>query len=85
MDTFARGARFIVGHNLVAHDRRFVEAHLPGAGVLDLPVVDTLYLSPLDTPQRPYHPLVKDYKLVGGERNDPVGDCGLALELLRDC
>ena len=74
-----------MGHNLVAHDRPFIEAHLPGAEILDLPVVDTLYLAPLARPQRPYHPLVKDYKLVGGERSDPVSDCELALELLTDC
>ena len=85
LDKFIRGARFIVGHNLVAHDRPFIEAHLPGAEILDLPVVDTLYLAPLARPQRPYHPLVKDYKLVGGERSDPVSDCELALELLKDC
>lgn len=85
LDRFSRGAKFIVGHNLVAHDRPFVEAHLPGAAILDLPVVDTLYLSPLASPQRPYHPLVKDYKLVGGERSDPVSDCDLALELLNNC
>ena len=85
LDKFSRGARFIVGHNLVAHDRPFIEAHLPGAEILDLPIVDTLYLAPLARPQRPYHPLVKDYKLVGGERSDPVSDCELALELLTDC
>ena len=85
LDKFRRGARFIVGHNLVAHDRPFIEAHLPGARILDLPIVDSLYLAPLARPQRPYHPLVKDYKLVGGERNDPVSDCELALELLTDC
>ena len=44
LDKFSRGARFIVGHNLVAHDRPFIEAHLPGAEILDLPIVDTLYL-----------------------------------------
>ena len=85
LDEFSRGAKFIVGHNLIAHDRRFIEAYLPGAALLNLSVVDTLYLSPLATPQRPYHPLVKDYKLVGGERNDPVSDCKLALTLLKDC
>ncbi len=81
---FARGARFVVGHNLVAHDRRFIEMHRPGAELLRLPVVDTLYLAPLAFPQRPYHPLVKDYKLAG-ERSDPVEDCRLALEVLGEC
>ena len=85
LEIFGQGARFIVGHMLAGHDRRHIEAHLPGAALLGLPVVDTLYLSPLAFPQRPYHRLVKDYKLVGGERNDPVFDCELALQLLKDC
>ena len=85
LDAFADEAQYVVGHNIVAHDRRFVEAHLPGAALLDLPVVDTLYLAPLARPERPYHPLVKDYKLLGTERNDPVADCRLALQLLEDC
>ena len=85
IDAFASGAEFVVGHNIVAHDRRFIESHLPGAKILRLPVVDTLYLAPLARPQRPYHALVKDYKLVGAERNNPVADCRLALKLLEDC
>ena len=74
LSVFADGADCVVGHNIVAHDRRFIEAHLSGAALLDLPVVDTLYLAPLARPERPYHHLVKDYKLVGTERSDPVAD-----------
>ena len=85
LGAFADGADFVVGHNIVAHDRRFIEAHLPGSTILNLPVIDTLYLAPLSRPQRPYHRLVKDYKLVGTERSDPVADCRLSLQLLEDC
>ena len=81
---FGRGARFVVGHNVVAHDRRFIEVHRPDAELLGLPLVDTLYLAPLAFPQRPYHSLVKDYKLAG-ERSDPVEDCRVALRVLGDC
>ena len=81
---FGRGARFVVGHNVVAHDRRFVELHRPDAELLNLPLVDTLYLAPLAFPQRPYHALIKDYKLAG-ERSDPVEDCRISLRVLRDC
>ena len=85
LSAFADRADFVVGHNIVAHDRRFIEAHLPGSALLNLPVIDTLYLAPLSRPQRPYHHLVKDYKLVGTERSDPVADCRLSLQLLEDC
>ena len=85
LDEFREGADFVVGHNIVAHDRRFIEEHLPESPLLELPVVDTLYLAPLAKPQQPYHSLVKDYKLVGAEPNDPVADCRLTLSLLEDC
>ena len=85
LNDFGAGAEFVVGHNIVAHDRHFIEKYLPGSALLDLPVVDTLYLAPLAKPQQPYHSLVKDYKLIGAEPNDPVADCRLALKLLEDC
>ena len=77
LDEFARGARFVVGHNIVAHDRRFIEMHAAATELLRLPLVDTLYLAPLAFPQRPYHKLLKDYKLVphctsGKATNAPV-------------
>ena len=82
----AAGAEFLVGHNIVAHDRPLLEAHLPNMSrLLNLPMIDTLYLAPLAKPQRPYHRLVKDYKLVGAEQSDPVADCRLTRELLEDC
>ena len=84
LDEFARDARFVVGHNIVAHDRRFIEVHGAAAELLRLPLIDTLYLAPLAFPQRPYHKLLKDYKL-GSEQSDPVEDCRIALGLLREC
>lgn len=82
----AEGAEFLVGHNIVAHDRPLLKAHLPHMSrLLDLPMIDTLYLAPLAKAQRPYHRLVKDYKLVGAEQSDPVADCRLTRELLEDC
>lgn len=84
LDDFARGARFVVGHNIVAHDRRFIEMHDAAAELLRMPLVDTLYLAPLAFPQRPYHKLLKDYKL-GVEQSDPVKDCRIALGFLREC
>ena len=85
LNDFGEGAEFVVGHNIVAYDRPLVEARLRGATLLDLPVVDTLYLAPLAKPQRPYHKLVKDYKRVRAEQSDPVADCLLTRRLLREC
>ena len=78
----ARDARFVAGHNIVDHDRRFVEGILPSSPLLGLRSVDTLYLSPLASPQRPYHRLVKDYKLVGAEQSNPLEDCRRSRDLL---
>lgn len=47
-------------------------------------LVDTLYLSPLLFPERPYHRLVKDDKLQHDELNNPVNDCMKARDLLYD-
>ena len=85
LNGFGEGADFVVGHNIVAHDRPLVEARLRGATLLDLPVVDTLYLAPLAKPQRPYHSLVKDYKRVPAEQSDPVADCLLTRRILEEC
>lgn len=37
-------------------------------------VIDTLYLSPLLFPHRPYHKLLKDDKLQTEEINNPLND-----------
>ena len=81
----ASDARFVAGHNIVAHDRRFVEGVVPSSPLLGLRSVDTLYLSPLASPRRPYHRLVKDYKLVGAAQSNPLEDCKLSRALLKEC
>lgn len=67
---------YICGHNLIHHDARYLQLN----GIL----VDTLYLSPLLFPKRPYHHLVKDDKLMSEQMNNPVNDCEKAKELLMD-
>ncbi len=52
--------------------------------LLEKPVIDTLYLSPLAFPKNPYHRLVKDYKLVRDTLNDPVADARLALQIFSE-
>ena len=47
-------------------------------------LVDTLFLSPLLYPERPYHHLLKDDKLISEQMNNPVNDCVKARDLLLD-
>ena len=48
------GKNYICGHNIINHDSKYVD--LPGQAVL----IDTLYLSPVLFPNKPYHALLKD-------------------------
>ncbi|MFQ5507584.1 MAG: hypothetical protein ACE5F1_22710, partial [Planctomycetota bacterium] len=69
--TAAGDARFLLGHNLLRHDLPILRRRAPQARIHRLPVVDTLFLSPLAFPENPYHRLVKGYKLLKQARNDP--------------
>ena len=77
---FARGYPFVCGHNIIAHDLRFVHEALPAQYL----AIDTLCLSPLLFPMRPYHALVKDDKLQSGTLNNPLNDAMKARELFFD-
>lgn len=78
--TFLKNVDFVCGHNIIHHDARY----LFGEGTNDYILVDTLFLSPLLFPERPYHRLVKDDKLVSEQMNNPVNDCEKARDLLMD-
>lgn len=67
---------FVCGHNIIHHDAKFIH--------INQTLVDTLYLSPLLFPERPYHRLVKDDKLLADQMNNPVNDCEKARDLLMD-
>ena len=85
LDRMAQGARFVLGHNLIAFDIPHLQAAYPALGLLTLPRLDTLLLNPLAFPRRPYHRLVKHYKdagLLRRTRNDPLLDSQLAHEAL---
>jgi len=84
LDEFGHGAEYVLGHNILNHDLPFLQALAPGLKLLKLPVVDTLYLSPLAFPRNPYHRLIKDYKLVRSGQSDPVMDAHLALSIFQD-
>jgi len=84
LDRLAIGASFLLGHNVVRHDLNLLKALTPGLKLLELPVVDTLELSPLAFPRNPYHHLVKDYRLLKLAVNDPLDDAKRTVELFRD-
>lgn len=79
---FIGQADFVCGHNIVRHDLRYLSS------LFDPPLtagaIDTLYLSPLLFPNRPYHRLLKDDKLQSDELNNPLNDAQKARELFYD-
>ena len=87
LDRFADGVSCLVGHNIIEHDLALLARHKSDLKLLDLPAIDTLYLSPLAFPENPYHHLVKQYQeaaLARVQVNDPLLDAELTLELLAD-
>ncbi|MDP2828595.1 MAG: RecQ family ATP-dependent DNA helicase [Sulfuricellaceae bacterium] len=84
LDRLAVGSSYILGHNVIRHDLNLLKAVAPGLKLLELPVVDTLELSPLAFPRNPYHHLVKDYRLLKLAVNDPLADAQRTVELFRD-
>lgn len=84
LDAFGRNARFLLGHNILNHDLPILKSLAPDLDLLKLPVIDTLFLSPLAFPRNPYHRLVKDYKLVRSAYSHPLEDIRLAFAVFDD-
>ena len=84
LDASFGAAPFLLGHNIIGHDLPWLREHHPDTGLLRLPALDTLILSPLAFPKNPYHHLVKDYKIVRSSVNDPVRDCVQATRVFLD-
>ena len=77
-DAFVSKCDTVCGHNIINFDLKYTS--LRGNST----IVDTLFLSPLLFPKRPYHHLVKDDKLQVDELNNPVNDSMKARDLLND-
>ena len=77
-DAFVSKCDTICGHNIINHDLKYTA--LRGNPT----IIDTLFLSPLLFPKRPYHKLVKDDKLQVDELNNPANDSMKARDLLND-
>ncbi|MBO7661957.1 MAG: ATP-dependent DNA helicase RecQ, partial [Clostridia bacterium] len=76
-------AGYVCGHNLLRHDLKYI------GGILsevcpDAKLIDTLPLSPLLFPKKPYHHLLKDDKLQSTQMNNPLNDAMKARELFED-
>ena len=75
---------FICGHNIIRHDLKYIQKFLSHRGINNLKYIDTLFLSPLLFPTKPYHHLLKDDKIQTDELNNPVNDSQKAKELFYD-
>lgn len=75
---FINDCEYICGHNIVEFDLQFTQ--IKGSHTY----IDTLTLSPLLFPNKPYHRLVKDDKLQVDELNNPVNDAKKAKDLFYD-
>lgn len=81
---FLNGITFICGHNIFNHDLKYIGKALEDAGINSSNIIDTLFLSPLLFPTRPYHSLLKDDKLQSDDTNNPLNDSIKARDLLND-
>jgi len=81
---FLQGHDYLCGHNIIGHDLLYLKEALRDTPHLRFNIIDTLYLSPLLFPKKPYHRLVKDEKLLCDELNNPLADAIKAQELLAD-
>lgn len=75
---FVSGCDTLCGHNIIMHDLKYLQ--LQG----NYTIIDTLTLSPLLFPRKPYHRLVKNDKLQVDELNNPVNDAKKARDLFND-
>jgi len=82
--TFIQGSQFVCGHNILNHDLKYIQRAVLDAGINPSNVIDTLFLSPLLFPTKPYHALLKDDKLQSEDRNNPLNDSIKAKDLFFD-
>lgn len=74
----------LVAHNLHRFDRPAIAERVPTSPLLALPTLDSLELSVLAFPRRPYHALVKDERLVRDSVPDPLRDTQACQRIVTD-
>ncbi|PIF01182.1 MAG: ATP-binding protein [Maribacter sp.] len=77
---FIHQKEYICGHNIIKHDLPYLE-RATNKNFSRIKSIDTLYLSPLLFPIKPYHALLKDDKLQTEELNNPLNDSIKARDL----
>ena len=77
-NAFVSECDVLCGHNIIKHDLKYLNLQRKHI------VIDTLPLSPLLFPKKPYHRLLKDDKLQVDELNNPVNDAKKARDLFFD-
>lgn len=81
---FVHDSEYICGHNIFKHDLKYIGKALVDIGIKPAHMIDTLHLSPLLFPTKPYHALLKDDKLQTDETNNPLNDAIKAKDLFYD-
>lgn len=76
---YVKGVDYVCGHNIFNHDLKYTFKLFNKSKE---PIfIDTLYMSPLLFPRKPYHKLLKDDKLQTDELNNPLNDSMKARDL----
>ncbi len=81
---FIADSEYICGHNIIHFDIKYIKKATADKTIDKLKPIDTLFLSPLLFPKRPYHRLLKDDKIQAEELNNPVNDSQKAKNLFFD-
>jgi ATP-dependent DNA helicase RecQ len=81
---FIKDCDYLCGHNILTHDLKYLQSITGKAIDGRTKTIDTLLLSPLLFPKRPYHRLPKDDPIQPDETNDPLIDAKKAWALFED-
>ena len=80
---FINSTGYVCGHNILNHDLPCLTRDT-AFNFSQISAIDTLFLSPLLFPARPYHALLKDDKLQTEDLNNPLNDAIKAKDLFYD-
>lgn len=79
---FCSRSDFYCGHNIVSHDIKFINDYqFRGMDFNSTKIIDTLLLSTLLFPNKPYHYLIKEDKLKPEDSNNPLNDSKNSMKL----